>query len=256
MSAGASEYFTEQRVVQLWREIENLGFVQDEFLASEPDCPVFGFNLTCAFPFPPEVEQAYLKLAEPLAGLARGAYTYPLWETHVTLMTFVNFSLYKHPSAAQVGELRAWMAPIVDVIRPLFEKEGVKPFQLEFQRPVLTRKAVILPVANPSGEIALIRRRVGQLLENNKGLHAKLSGAGLNVPGIIHSTIMRWEKAPRVSARLISGFEKVFAAAVPFTINVHEILFTTEIKPYMRASEIVHRFRLSDLKPFYGLTSS
>ena len=224
---------------------ENLEFTADEFLAKDPDCPVFGLNLACAYPFPATIEDSYNTLASRLMKLDDGVYVYPLWETHVTIMTFLNFTLHQRPSPERMAELQSWIGPIIEAMQNLFDTEAIAPFRLEFQPPVLTRKAVILPVANPSGEIARMRQRAGQLLESNQALHEKLLRNGLNVPGIVHSTIMRFKKAPQDLSRFTAGFDAVAAATAPFAMTVREILLTTETKPYMREGEIVHRFALA-----------
>jgi hypothetical protein len=123
----------------------------------------------------------------------------------------------------------------------MFDSLSIKPFRLEFGPPVLTRKAAILTAANPTGEIARIRQRATELLEANHELRTKVVRGGLNVPGIIHSTIMRFKHAPRD----MSGFDAAAKATPPFAIDVKEIFLTTETKPYMREGEIIHRFPLA-----------
>jgi hypothetical protein len=240
VSNESSEYFTSQR-----REIEEQGLIADEFLATNPDCPVFGINLACAYPFPATAEPSYTAMAARLADLDEGVYVYPLWETHITIVTFLSFRLHQYPSAKQMEELRSCIGPIVEVMNVLFDTERFEPFRLEFQPPVLTRKAAILPVANPSGEIARLRQRAGQLLEGHRELHKKLLHGGLNVPGIIHSTIMRLKKAPRDLSRFVAGFDAVAVDTAPFALTVREIFLTVETKPYMRGGEVVRRFPLA-----------
>lgn len=239
MSNENSDYFTSQR-----REIEEQGFITDELLATDADCPVFGINLACAYPFPTSVEGPYAAMAARLAKLDDGVYVYPIWETHITIVTFLNFSLHRRPAPERLEELRSCIGPIGALMRSLFDTEAIDAFRLEFQPPVLLRKAVILPVTNPSGEIARLRWRVSQLLEDKKQLHEKLLRGGLNVPGIIHSTIMRFTKAPRDLPGFTAGFDAVAAATEPFVMTAREILLTVETKPYMRAGEIVQRFAL------------
>jgi hypothetical protein len=71
-----------------------------------------------------------------------------------------------------------------------------------------------------------------------------LAREGLNVPGIIHSTIMRFKGQPENLERFLKDFDKVVAGIQPFPLAIGELLLTTETKPYMRAGEIVHRFPL------------
>jgi hypothetical protein len=110
---------------------------------------------------------------------------------------------------------------------------------------VLTRKAAILPIADATGTIARLRHSVGAALAADKALHAQLVRGGLNVPGIIHSTIMRFKSEPGDLARLLADFDQAAATAEPFPLAIDELLLTTETKPYMRAGEILDRFALA-----------
>jgi hypothetical protein len=216
-------------------------FMADRFLADDPDCPVFGLNLACAWPFPRAVEKQYRALAESLAGLDPGVYVYPLWETHVTIMTFLNFTLAQRPSAERLQELQSYIGPI----SALLDTEGIPPFALEFQRPVLTAKAAILPISNPTGEIARLRRKTAEAIATQPALQAKLVQEGFNVPGIVHSTILRFQSAPQDPARFTARFNEAAAEAQPFTITIEEIFLTAETKPYMREGAILQRKRLA-----------
>jgi hypothetical protein len=224
---------------------EPLELTVDEFLEKDPDCPVFGLNLACAYPFPTSVDSHYRGLAARLEELDEGVYVYPLWETHVTIMTFLSFRLHLRPSAQQLEELRSCINPIIRVMQTLFDTVGMEHFKLEFHPPVLTHDAAILPVSNPTGEIAQIRRHASRRIEGNKSLHEKLLRGGMNVPGIVHSTIMRFKKVPADLPRFAAGFAKVAAATKPFAATAQEIYLTTETKPYMRQGGIVHRFELA-----------
>jgi hypothetical protein len=72
-----------------------------------------------------------------------------------------------------------------------------------------------------------------------------LARGGLNVPGIIHSTVMRFKSQPASVAKSVADFDAAVADVEPFPLTVAELLLTTETKPYMREGEIVHRFPLS-----------
>ena len=113
---------------------------------------------------------------------------------------------------------------------------------------MLTRKAAILPGANPSGEIQRIRERATHLLEANRTLHEKLLHGGLSVPGIIHSTVMRLKKAPRDLPRLVAEFDAIATGTKPFGITVPEILLTTKTQTVHAPGEILHRFPLTARK--------
>jgi hypothetical protein len=224
------------------REILERGVVVDSFLAADPEAPVFGFNLACAWPFPPAAARCYRPIAERLAALDPAVYVYPEWETHVTIMTFVNFSLHRRPEPERLAQLQSLLKPVHALLRPLLARPA---FELVLGAPVLTRKAAILPISDATGAIARIRQSIVAALAADKALHAELLRGGLNVPGIIHSTIMRFRSEPRDLAKLLAEFDQAAATAEPFPLFIDELLLTTETKPYMRAGEIVHRFPLS-----------
>jgi len=220
------------------------GFMPDAFLAGDPDCPVFGLNLACAYPFPVEIEPRYSALAGRLARLDGAVYVYPFWKTHVTIVTFVSFCPHPRPSPGRVAELRSLIAPLTEMAKSVLAQEKIPQFRLEFQAPVLSGKAAILPIINPTCEILRIRRHILQMLDDNKKLRDQLIGEGLNVPGIIHSTIMRFKSVPADAARFTAGFDEIAAEFEPFAITISEILLTAETRPYMRSGEKLHRFLL------------
>jgi hypothetical protein len=235
--SGPTNFILEAR-----REILEHGLVVDALLASDPDAPVFGFNLACAYPFPAPAARLYRPIAERLAALDPAVYVYPEWETHVTIVTFVSFSLHWRVEPERLAQLQSLIHPVSELIRPLLEGPA---FKLVLGAPVLTRKAAILPISDATGAIARIRQTIRAALAADKALHAELVRGGLNVPGIIHSTIMRFKSEPSNLAKFLADFDQAAVAAEPFTLAIDELLLTTETKPYMRAGEIVHRFPLA-----------
>jgi len=224
------------------REIREHGLVVDALLAADPDGPVFGFNLACAYPFPAPAARHYRPIAERLAALDPAVYVYPARETHVTIVTFVSFRLHERLGLERLAHLRSLINPVRDMIRPLLEGPA---FKLVLGPPVLTRKAAILPISDATGAIARIRQTVRTALAADKALHTELVRGGLNAPDIVHSTIMRFKSEPRNLAKFLADFDEVAAAAEPFTLAIDELLLTTETKPYMRAGEVIHRFPLA-----------
>jgi hypothetical protein len=224
------------------REILEQGVVVDALLAADASGPVFGFNLACAYPFPEPAARFYRPIAERLASLDPAVHVYPVWETHVTIVTFVSFMLHMRVEAERLAQLQSLLNPVRELIRPLLEGPA---FKLVFGRPVLTRKAAIFPISDATGAITRIRKTVRAALAADKALHAELVRGGLNMPGIIHSTIMRFKSEPANLAKFLADFDQAVAAAEPFTLDIDELLLTTETKPYMQAGEVVHRFRLS-----------
>jgi hypothetical protein len=223
------------------REILAHGIMVDALLAEEPDRPVFGFNLACAYPFPASAAQCYRPIAERLAALDPAVHVYPAGETHVTIVTFVSFYLHARLEAERLTQLQSLINPVCELVRPVLKGPA---FQLVLNPPVLTRKAAIFPITDETDAIIRIRQTVRAALAADKELDAELVRGGLNVPGIVHSTIMRFKSEPSNLTKFLADFDEVAAAAEPFTITVNELLLTTETKPYMRAGEVVNRFPL------------
>jgi hypothetical protein len=224
------------------REILEHGFIEDPFLAGDPDAPVFGFNLACAWPFPPAAADWYRPLAERLATLDQGVYVYPERETHITIVTFVNFSMHARPDATRLARLQSLIDSVLALLRPLLKGPA---FDLRLGAPALTRKAAILPISDPGDAIARIRHTVLSALAADTALQGELAREGLNVPAIIHGTIMRFKSRPANVPRFLADFDHAAAAVKPFPLAVDGLLLTTETKPYMRAGRIVHRFPLA-----------
>ena len=240
-SASPAELKRINFILDARQEILAHGIVVDALLGEEPDRPVFGFNLACAYPFPAAAARHYRPIAKRLAALDPSVYVYPAWETHVTIVTFVSFYLHARVEPERLVQLQSLINPVCELIRPLLKGPA---FKLVLGPPVLTRKAAILPISDATGAIARIRQTVRAALAADKALHAQLARGGLNVPGIIHSTIMRFKSKPRNRAKFLADFDEAAAAVEPFTLEINELLLTTETKPYMRAGEVVHRFRL------------
>ena len=229
-------------------EILTQGLIADRFLASDADCPTFGLNLACAWPFPDALRAAYSPMAEQLAACSPGLYVYPFPFTHVTLVTLISFSRHVRSSSELVKALAGKTDEIIAALAPLFAEnstERIKSFTLQPEAPVLSRTAVILPLLNADGEVARLRQRVTELLQRHAPLHCELVERGLNVPGIIHSTVARFAQTPPDLNEFLSTFDPIAASTKLPPIPVTEILLTSETKPYMRGGEILHRFKLA-----------
>jgi len=224
------------------REIQAHGVAPDALLATDPDGPVFGFNLACAWPFPAQAARFYRPMAERLAALDPAVYVYPEWETHLTIVTFINFSRHRRIEPERLAQLQSLMVPVRELIRPWLAGPA---FELVFGAPVLARKAALLPISDPTGAIARLRQSIRSALAADQALEAELVRGGLNVPGIIHSTIMRFKSEPAHLAKFLADFDAVAATVEPFPLAVDELLLTTETKPYMREGQIFHRFPLA-----------
>jgi hypothetical protein len=236
----AKDVFTPARVKQMRDEICEQGFVADNFLVEKPDCPVFGVNLACLYPFPTEVHDVYQKLATQFAELDPGVYVYPIWETHVTIATFINFTQHQDPSPERDAELSAFMQQIIANLEGCFD--DLAPFDLWIEQPLISRKAAFLPLSDLTDAVTHIRGRLAERLNRNPILRKQLDHLGLNIPAIVHSTIMRFNTVPSNDSHFASKFDEIAKSFPRVPMRVNEIYITTETKPYMRAGEIIHRF--------------
>lgn len=226
-------------------EILRDGLLADKFLSSDPDVPTFGLNLACAWPFPEAWRPGYERLAQRLGALGDWLYVYPFAHTHVTLVTLVSFARHVRPTPETVHALEARVPEIIAALSPLLagdSRDGLKSFQLQPEPPVLARSAGILPLVNPDGEVQRLRARARDLLQRNAPLHRELVERGLNVPGIVHSTILRFRQPPPELEQFLAAFDEIAAEAKFPPMDVGEFLLTTETKPYMRGGEIRRRF--------------
>lgn len=239
--------FSPGKLAAMRGEIRRDGLVADKFLGSDPDVPTFGLNLACAWPFPDAWRESYEEMARKLSALGPEVYVYPFPCTHITLVTLVNFARHIRPAAELVEALQAKIPDITATLSPLFAENSpdrIQPFVLQPQSLVLARGAGLLRMHNPDGEVARLRRRVVELLQANAPLHRELTECGFNVPGIIHSTVLRFVRPPADLEEFLAGFDEIAAETKFPPLDVKEVVLTAETKPYMRAGEVLRRLSL------------
>ena len=238
--------FSAAQLTAMREEIRRDGLVADRFLADDPDVPTFGLNMACTWPFPGEWREGYEQMARKLNALGSEVYVYPFPCTHVTLVTLISFAHHIRPTTELVESLKRRIPEITSTLSPLFAEnspEQIQPFVLQPQSPVLARGAGLLPMHNPDGEVARRRRRVVELLQTNEPLHRELTEGGFNVPGIIHSTVLRFIHPATDLEKFLAGFDKIAVETDFPPAEVREIVLTSETKPYMRNGDVLLRFK-------------
>jgi len=243
-------YIDQRSLNEFNEEIQRVGFLTDSLLAETPYLPVFGLNLAFGWPLPVELKQAYQKLADALAVLYPYVYLYPYRQTHVTVATLINFKrCINHPE--EIDSLRGLIPDIEALISSLVSGEGgmgIKAFHIDVGPPVLSSRAALLPIANGTGEVFHLRNLLREKLKlgNASNDPADILMKHVNIPGLIHSTILRFIQRPPDQTAFINQFNSISGASRFGHAKIKEILLTEETRPYMQEGKIIHRFKLSD----------
>lgn len=236
--------FSEQDRSKFREELLSQGTELDPYLAENKGLPqTFGLNLACSWPFPQGIQDAYREFARSLS-LVPGLRVYPPSDTHITIATFISFTKYCSPTTTQLGDLEKLVKRVLDLSSETDKEDSAEaPFVLHAEVPVLTRRACFIPWQDPSGTIAGIRSRWRDRLERYPGLLAELRSAGLNIPGIIHSSVGRFAERSNPAAVMTAFQESLGIFRLPGML-VSEWLITTEIRPYMVAGAVRRRIPL------------
>ncbi len=231
-------YFDKKELSKEHDEIRRTGFEPDTFLPIQPDLPVYGLNIAMGWPFPARLKKPYEKLFHKLSSLGPDIYVYPYNQTHITVMTIVNFKNHQYPGK-EIKNIEKLVPKIIDIVSKGLSGHEFKSFKINVGPPVLLKSAAILPILNPTKEVFRFREKIAPLLEDAFGLKVE-------VPRCVHSTIMRFLKYPPDVNRFIEQFELIAADTRMGESPINELLLTSETKPYMREGDVIHRFKLGD----------
>ena len=225
-------FFPAEAHRQAREEIRGLGFAPDAWL-DRLDVPVLGLNAALHWPLPAALREAYERLYAQLLRIAPGAYVYPHAQTHVTVATLVSFKRHERPPESTRDAIHARLPRLAQLLDDAARR--LSAFEIDIGPPVLVRSAAFLPILNPSGEIAAVRRHLADALAGD---------ADLQIPQALHSTILRFREPPADVDAFLAAFDDVAREARLGRTLVDEILITTETHPYMMAGRIVHRSHL------------
>ncbi len=245
-------YFNKQKLRPLQNEIREKGFKKDIYLSVDPACSVYGINLAFGWPLPSEYKKTYEELAYKLQKIEPNTYIYPYSQTHITVLTIVNFKAHLDPSVEELRELRKINTDIIEQLADMFENLKLKPFIIDVGPPILSRKAAFLPILNETGQVLMIRKRAVDRLSKLRKQHAddsdikKYLPETIKFPNIIHSTFLRFSKRPSNEKAFLEMFEKTVSNFKFGKAKIKELFLTSETKPYMRSGEIIHRFKLKE----------
>lgn len=66
------------------------------------------------------------------------------------------------------------------------------------------------------------------------------------IPGIVHSTILRFRKDLENSIKILSELEKMKTKEMLSPFTAHELLFTSETAPYMETGDKLYHLALKE----------
>lgn len=222
--------------------LENMIFEPDNLLSADLDSQTFGINLACSWPLPSPLAEVYQDFSAKVKALDPALYVYPYPETHITIMTLVDFKDTIGISPEQGSQLEKLAGEISSCLENFFAEDhdlAKGPISLRFDRAVLTPKAAYLAFDDPADRIGSLRKSVASMLPE------KFPQLSLHYPGIVHSTFLRFLDTPADPRVLSEKFGYLALELRPVTIQVPELLLTIETSPYMRSGKILNKFPLS-----------
>lgn len=203
--------------------------------------PTFGLVALVGWPPAPAVRSAYERFrASAAAQMPKECYLYSGSELHCTVATLVSFENARFPSidsprARAFAE--SWASALADAVA----EEGVAPFNLQLQRPEARRGAGIFINSSSAGGVLQLRRCVARAAADPRvTAHGVPPGdVGYSVPGIQHTTFMRYTAQPpgglpAVQSTLARCAESVWR---PLAVPVRELRLVLELSPYMHVGD-------------------
>jgi hypothetical protein len=231
-------FFDGEEARTLRDEIATAGFEPDPFLTAGQWQPVWGLNLAFGWPLPIAAD-AYQTLASALEALDPALFVYPHAQSHVTVLTLVNFKDHVEPPPEEIAALETLIPLVVEAVAPV--ARAVPPFDIEIGPPVLARRALFLPIREPAGVVARFRRDALEALRARLPLfHA------VRPPLAVHSTVARFNAVP--APGFVRRFDDLGLRPLG-PARVDSLLVTTETRPYMREGAIARAFSLAGSAP-------
>jgi hypothetical protein len=243
--AGSGRFVVDPTASLLAASFDGAGMIA---AGAPPPPESWGLNLNLASPPPKELVDAYEVLRRELSATMRGsgAYLYPAEFLHCTAASPAPFTACGLASDEERGRYeRAWAQALRDCCEPDAGYPAA-PFPLIYARASLGNAAGIFEIEDPTGAVARVRSVVRACMDHPAlaELDASVGEAGgivarggFKVPGIIHSTFLRFgaPAEPGVAdAAIQADFEAAVAAAwKPVTVMCDRLLLVRETVPYM-----------------------
>lgn len=240
------KYISNEIIESFEKSIKEKGFIGDVFLSSDPDVTCLGLNVTIEWPFPETLRKKYRDFISRFEKYNKHIYFYPFENTHITLVTILNFKNHLQVSNEDriiIDKIKITIVKSFFNLSSFLKGNGIGAFEIELGPPVLSSAAGIFPIINRTNEISIIRRKVNEILES---LQIPLIACEVNTPPIIHSTFLRYNESINDFSDFQGEFEENAVLFEPEKILVKKILLTLETKPYMRDGKILHRLDLEE----------
>lgn len=112
------------------------------------------------------------------------------------------------------------------------------PARMVLRRPRLSRAAGLFWVENPTGHVAALRACATRAAERVAARMPSLppSALGFSVPGIIHSTFLRFHAGPPPAAEFAAAFEAVADLWRDVEVDAESVCLALEQHPYMHVT--------------------
>jgi hypothetical protein len=237
-------YFDKKELSVNYESVRKEGFQIDLFLPHKKNSPVFGMNLAMAWPLPSSLKKAYKNLFIQLSTFSPIVYAYPYEQTHITILTLLNFKKHTKPSWND-KKISKYIPEILEIVSNELAKGSgneYKPFTIDVGWPILFKDAAILPILNPTGEVLRLRDNIVPLLK--KKIPEDILEIG--VPQGIHTTVLRFLQPPTNPEKFIENFESMAKKHYIGEGVINEFLLTSETRPYMLDGERLHHFQLGE----------
>lgn len=210
----------------------------DPFLTENIDQPVFGLNLALCWPFPLKTRKAYEQIAREIKLLGPEVYVYPYHQTHITLMTIIDFKKYLNPRKDKIIAFKEIAAELYELLIPIVQTTS--QFKISLDSLELSQNAGFLQSQEPRKSVVKLRAAIeNALIESELSIIPK-------IPNIVHSTILRFKSVPSNPSNFLFDFNSIKRNSKIAEILISELLITSETKPYMRDGEILYRISLKE----------
>lgn len=165
-------------------------------------------------------------------------YVYPYYALHCTVASLSKFTT--GPLSSEAGfALRAvyerhWRESL-DAAFHTCSTMPTRPFSLVFKKPSVDASAGIIMLEDATGHMANLRDCIRQAAANESlpANNIKLTKDTFHIPGIVHSSFMRFRRKPPSFRRFRERFAAVAASWVPVEVQLRQFSMTREIRPYM-----------------------